>query len=223
MARRMGSRVELSLGRAASLTIVLRDQPTTVMPSTMPRPNLFFLCALVFSSVAPAGHADEAAWAALRDGGAVAMMRHALAPGTGDPRNFTLGDCSTQRNLDERGRTQARAIGEAFRANGIEVDRVFSSQWCRCLETAELLGLGDVEPLPALNSFFADRSTRAAQTEAALGFLADLPPETTPLLVTHQVNISALTGHFTTSGEIIVFSLSEDGAVDVVGELNIDW
>ena len=93
MARRMGSRVELSLGRVASLTIVLGDQPTTVMPSTMPRPNLFFFCALVISSVAPAGHADETAWAALRDGGVVAMMRHAVAPGTGDPRNFTLGDC----------------------------------------------------------------------------------------------------------------------------------
>lgn len=181
------------------------------------------LCVLLLTLSAPPTRADNAAWAALRDGGAIAIMRHALAPGTGDPSHFTLGDCSTQRNLDDRGRAQAMAIGQAFRANGVDIDRVLSSEWCRCLETAELLGLGEVEPLTALNSFFADRSTRSAQTEATRAFLASLPPETTPLLVTHQVNVSALTGRFTRSGEIIVIELSDDGTVDVVGKINVDW
>ena len=90
----------------------------------------------------------------LKDGGYILMIRHALAPGTGDPVNFKIGDCSTQRNLDDRGRAQARSIGERLRSSGIAKARVYSSQWCRCLETAELINLGSATPLPALNSFF---------------------------------------------------------------------
>ena len=87
-------------------------------------------------------------WAALDRPGAFAIMRHALAPGTGDPAGFTLEDCSTQRNLDDRGRAQALAIGAAFRARGVQFDAVLSSQWCRCQETASLLELGEVTPAP---------------------------------------------------------------------------
>ena len=93
-------------------------------------------------------------WDAFDEPGAIAIMRHALAPGTGDPANLTIGDCSTQRNLDDRGRDQARAIGSALRERGIVFDVVLSSQWCRTLETAKLLGLGTVVDAPALNSFF---------------------------------------------------------------------
>lgn len=94
-------------------------------------------------------------WSLLQQGdrGYVVMMRHALAPGTGDPPNFRLEDCSTQRNLSAQGRAQARRIGEAFRRRGIKVARVLSSQWCRCLETARLMNLGAVEPFAPLNSF----------------------------------------------------------------------
>jgi phosphohistidine phosphatase SixA len=144
-------------------------------------------------------------------------MRHSLAPGTGDPANFTLGDCATQRNLDERGREQARRIGDAFRANGIAVDRVLSSEWCRARETAELLDLGPVEPLPALNSFFADRTTREAQTAALRTFLADAA-DARLVLVTHQVNVTALTGRPTRAGEMIVLTVAPDGNVTVLGE-----
>ena len=84
-------------------------------------------------------------------GGHILMIRHALAPGTGDPANFQIGDCSTQRNLDDRGRDQARAIGDWLRSKGITSARIYSSQWCRCLETAKLLKLGPVAELPALN------------------------------------------------------------------------
>ena len=165
--------------------------------------------------------ASEEGWQALRQPGAVAIMRHALAPGTGDPANFRVDDCSTQRNLDERGRAQARAIGEAFRANGIEVDRVLSSQWCRCRDTADLLDLGPVEELPSLNSFFGSRGDREQQTEATRAFLADLAEDERAVLVTHQVNITALTGAYPSSGEVFVLDVGEDGGVEITGRILI--
>ncbi|MGC9417998.1 MAG: histidine phosphatase family protein [Rhodovulum sp.] len=157
-------------------------------------------------------------WAALETPGAVAIMRHALAPGTGDPAAFRLGDCATQRNLDDRGRAQARAIGDAFRARGIAFDRVLTSQWCRTRETAELLDLGPVSEAPALNSFFRDFSTRAAQTRAARALIE--AAEGRLMLVTHQVNISALTGRGTRSGEVLVIRPTGDG-VEVLGSILI--
>jgi broad specificity phosphatase PhoE len=157
-------------------------------------------------------------WEALERPGAVAIMRHALAPGTGDPAAFRLGDCATQRNLDERGRAQARAIGDAFRARGIVFDNVFTSQWCRTRETAELLDLGPVTEAPTLNSFFRDFSTREEQTGATRALVAAQEGRT--LLVTHQVNISALTGRSTRSGEVLVIRLTETGA-DILGSILI--
>lgn len=169
------------------------------------------LCMVLFASFATAQEADPLA--ALRQGTAVALIRHATAPGSGDPANLRLGDCSTQRNLSEAGRSEARAIGERLREAGIAEAQVYSSQWCRCLETAELLGLGEVEPLPILNSFFSDRSRGPGQTEALrrqIAEPADGPPR---IFVTHQVNISALAGVFPRSGEIIVISAEESPRV----------
>lgn len=157
-------------------------------------------------------------WAALEQPGAIAIMRHALAPGTGDPSNLQVGDCTTQRNLDERGRAQARAIGEAFRNRGIVFDKVFSSQWCRTSETAELLGLGAVIEEPALNSFFQDFSTRDSQTADARALLGR--EQGLLMLVTHQVNISALTGRATRSGEALVIRLGDQG-VEILGSILI--
>ena len=90
----------------------------------------------------------------LKSGGYFLMIRHAQAPGSGDPENFKIGDCSTQRNLNETGRAQARSIGNWLRHKGLASARVYASQWCRCLETAKLMGLGPVKELPALNSFY---------------------------------------------------------------------
>jgi broad specificity phosphatase PhoE len=150
-----------------------------------------------------AARADEAGWEALRQGRAAAIMRHAIAPGGGDPPGFRLGACETQRNLSDEGRAQARAIGEAFRARGISAATVLSSGWCRCLETAELLGLGPVAREPSLDSFFGDRSLGPGQTEALRALLAAWRGG--PLvLVTHQVNITALTGVFPASGETVL-------------------
>lgn len=173
---------------------------------------------LLVGSTLPAFASPEG-WAALARPGAVALMRHAIAPGTGDPPAFRLGDCATQRNLDARGRSQARAAGEAIRAAGIAFDTVLTSEWCRCRETAVLLDLGPIGPFSALNSFFADSSTREAQTAAVLDFLAGEGAGKRVLLVTHQVNITALTGRIPRSGEIIVAERGPHGRLHVTGSI----
>ena len=164
------------------------------------------------------GVAQANDWDAFSEPGAIAIMRHALAPGTGDPANLTIGDCSTQRNLDERGRDQARTIGAALRERGITFDAVLSSQWCRTRETAELLGVGPVTEAPPLNSFFRDFSTRDQQTTATRNLIAEM--EGRLMLVTHQVNISALTGQSTRSGEVLVIRKTDAG-VEVLGSILI--
>jgi hypothetical protein len=164
--------------------------------------------------------AAERAWAALREGRAVAVMRHVSAPGTGDPPGFRLGDCATQRNLSAAGRDEARAIGRAFRAHGIAAADIYSSQWCRCLETAELLGLGPVEPLPALNSFFRDRGRRDEQTAALRAVILERGNDGRPrVFVTHQVNVTALTGVYPRSGQVVVVEPAGDGTLRVVGSI----
>ncbi|MEM9049510.1 MAG: histidine phosphatase family protein [Pseudomonadota bacterium] len=164
----------------------------------------------------------ETGWAALNEPGRIAIMRHALAPGTGDPGHFRLGDCATQRNLNAVGRDQARRIGASFRAAGIVFDRVLTSAWCRCRETADLLDAGAVEAFQPLNSFFRDRGQGPVQTEALRRFLAGWDRGATLMLVTHQVNITALTGVFPRSGEVIVIEVTPDGALTVIDRMLID-
>lgn len=167
-------------------------------------------------------HADESLWKALRTGGAVVLIRHALAPGTGDPSGFRLEDCVTQRNLSDEGRRQARAIGMAFRRNGISAARVLSSRWCRCLETARLLDLGTVEPFAPLDSFFSNPERAASQTAALREFLSRAAAGSPRVLVTHQVNITELTGVVPGSGEMIVVQADASGEVRVLGRLAPD-
>jgi phosphohistidine phosphatase SixA len=179
----------------------------------------FAMRLLMFLVLMLPGVATADDWSALEQPGAVAIMRHALAPGTGDPPNFRLSDCATQRNLDDRGRAQARAIGDAFRARGIVFDTVFTSQWCRTRETAELLDIGAVVDAPALNSFFRDFSRRDPQTRAAQDLIAGQQGRL--LLVTHQVNISALAGRSTRSGEVLIIRRNGQG-FEVLGNILID-
>jgi len=153
---------------------------------------------------------DAALWAALRAGTHVGLMRHAQAPGVGDPTGFRPGDCATQCNLSAEGRRQARRAGDMFRANGIERALVLSSQWCRCLDTAAGLGLGPVTPEPALNSFFSNEGTERDQTEQVRTLIRRHPPGSALVLVTHQVNITALVGGYVESGEIVVARLQGD-------------
>jgi phosphohistidine phosphatase SixA len=165
---------------------------------------------LLARQAAAADSADEqAAWAALR-GGAILLLRHANAPGIGDPAGMRLGDCSTQRNLDEAGRAQARHIGERLRRERVPVAAVWSSQWCRVRETAELAALGPVREVAAFNSFFAQRTAEPAQTAAARALLLGWRERGSLVVFTHQVNISALSGHGAASGQGVVLRAEGD-------------
>jgi phosphohistidine phosphatase SixA len=179
---------------------------------------LLHLTAILLFLLPLSAHADG--MSALREPGAIALMRHAIAPGGGDPAGFVLGDCTTQRNLDGRGREQARRTGEALRAAGISFDAVWSSGWCRCIETAELMAMGPVEIRPSLHSFFSNRADGPAQTRETLAAIAAAPDATRLLLVTHQVNITALTGITPQSGEIIVVQRRSDGGLEVSGRIS---
>jgi len=187
------------------------------MPARCPIEALALAMALLLSGIAT--RADEALLARLREGGHVALMRHANAPGTGDPPGLDLADCGTQRNLDEEGRAQARRAGEAFRRQGIASARVLSSRWCRARETAELLGLGPVEHLPALDSSFGDSGASLDRTRELGAFIAGLPPDMPVVLVSHQVNITALTGIVPASGEALVLEAKDPGGLKVVGRV----
>lgn len=156
----------------------------------------------------------------LQTGGVILMVRHAQAPGFGDPPEFRLDDCATQRNLDEVGRAQARAMGDWLRARGAPPARVYSGQWCRCLETARLMDLGAVTPLPALNSFFERPQDREANLAALRTFLAKPPPPgELRVLVTHQVTITAVSGASVASGEGVLLAPGEDGALRMLGQI----
>ena len=152
----------------------------------------------------PALANDDALWAGLRSGEQVALIRHAEAPGVGDPAGFKLGDCSTQRNLSDQGRRQAKDAGALFRSKGIASATVYSSQWCRCLDTASGLELGPVVPQPALNSFFEESARGGEQTAALRRLIRERPAGKPLVMVTHQVNITALSGVYPQSGEIVV-------------------
>lgn len=159
----------------------------------------------------------------MKAGGHILMIRHALAPGTGDPAHFRIGDCSTQRNLDDRGRRQAKAIGDWLRSNGITSARVYSSQWCRCLETAKLLEMGSVAELQALNSFYEMTQDREPNLRALRTFIAQQPSDgVLVILVTHFVTISAVANEAVSSGEGVLLELNKDAPYEVVGRLNFD-
>ncbi|XGA80024.1 histidine phosphatase family protein [Halomonas sp. CH40] len=164
--------------------------------------------------------ANTSAWQALQEGGQVILMRHALAPGVGDPDNFNRDDCATQRNLSDQGRAQAAAIGDAFRQRSIPVDAIYSSHWCRVLETAELMALGDVQTVDWLDSFFiaSERYAREQRTREARQQILDWQGSGNLLLVTHQVNITALVGGGVASGDMVVVQ-PEDGELTVIGRL----
>lgn len=161
-------------------------------------------------------------WASFASGGGVvALMRHALAPGGGDPENFIIGDCATQRNLSEAGRNQARATGALIRDKGIDILMLYSSQWCRCLETARLLGFGEPEEFSALNSLHARQENREPQMAELKRFINALPADTPPVFMSsHQATISALTGIGRGSGGIVLVKGDGDGGVDVLGRID---
>ncbi|MEM6972464.1 MAG: histidine phosphatase family protein [Pseudomonadota bacterium] len=157
--------------------------------------------------------------ARLAQPGVHAIMRHAIAPGTGDPAGFTLADCSTQRTLDREGRVQAVLTGRMLKMGRARFRLLLSSQWCRCLETARLLGVGTVMEQPALNSFIDAPDKAEAQTAELRRLIDGASGTNTMMLVTHQVNISALLGGGAEEGEVIVFRGGEGQTPERLGSV----
>jgi phosphohistidine phosphatase SixA len=156
---------------------------------------LLILCSLTVNS----SHAQNLSQAN------IILFRHTYAPGVGDPPEFQLRDCATQRNLDETGRAQARRLGQSLQARGIKVSKVLTSQWCRCKETAQLAFAEQpqvqIEENAIFNSFFSRPEQQAGATGAARALLSSWRGPGVLVVVTHQVNITALTGVAPQSGD----------------------
>jgi broad specificity phosphatase PhoE len=170
---------------------------------------------------ASAAPATEAVWEALRAPGSVVVLRHSFAPGGFDPPGARLDDCSTQRNLDDAGRAQARRIGEAFRRNGIEVGPILSSPRCRCLDTARL-AFGRAEPWEPLQGALNDTERRQRQLAEIRKIIAAHESGPPLVVVTHGSVVSDLTGLSIRMGELVALRRAADGRHVVAGQLYVD-
>ena len=152
----------------------------------------------------------------LKNDNKLIFIRHALAPGNGDPENFDIFDCSTQRNLNSVGREQSIELGKFFDTNNISIDLVLSSEWCRCKETANL-AFKKFETFNALNSFYDPKfyKNKEPQLEKLINFINNLENEGNIVFVTHYVVIAAIFGQAVTSGEILI----ADRNLNVVGRI----
>jgi phosphohistidine phosphatase SixA len=190
--------------------------------------KLFLLCAIFFST--HVAHAANESWAMLARGGYAIVMRHAVTvSGVGDPPGFVLDDCTTQRNLSTEGRAQAERWRASIEQYKVPIGEVFSSAWCRCLDTAQL-AFGNVAlttKWSALNSFFESAQNQPAQTATVKKRLPALLEGNKKrgknvVLVTHQVNITALTGVAPQSGEAVVIELDTQRKIRVVARLLVE-
>ena len=156
----------------------------------------------------------------LEDGEKLIFIRHAYAPGNGDPAGFNLNDCSTQRNLSEDGRKQAQRIGEFFYKNKIEIDKVITSEWCRCKETAKI-AFKDYSTNSFLNSFYSEKfsKNKDKQVKAFNNYIKNLKSKKNLILVTHYVFISEILNYGPSSGEIVV----SDKNLNIIGSIEIDF
>jgi broad specificity phosphatase PhoE len=176
---------------------------------------------LVLAGQASGAGASESVWEALRAPGAVVVFRHSYAPGTFDPPDAKLEDCSTQRNLDENGRAQARRTGEAFRRNGIAVGAVLSSPRCRCLDTARL-AFGRVEAWDPLQGSLNDAERRRRQVAEINQRIAAHRSGPPLVLVTHGSVVTDLTGLSIQMGAFVVLRPAAGGRHAVAGQLYVD-
>jgi len=160
---------------------------------------------------------DKGLWQQLKSGGHVLLIRHATTdPGIGDPPGFDLQNCATQRNLSAAGREEARHLGSALKQLGIPVAAVRSSRWCRCLDTAQL-AFGSAQPWPALDNTFETPERRPQQMREIRKLLAQPVTGGNLVLITHGVNILALTGISPAQSEIVALRTGSDGKFTVVG------
>jgi phosphohistidine phosphatase SixA len=173
-----------------------------------------FLALLMLVGVQTSIFAQTELAKAMQDGQHVLLMRHADAPGFGDPQGYQLSQCSTQRNLGEHGKKQAKATGDWLAKQGITKAQVYSSPWCRCFDTASLLNKGAVKKEAALGSFFDDMSQAQKQTEALTKFIQlerIQHPKAPIIMVTHHVNIESFTGQVLNSGDMILVKVDSSG------------
>ena len=156
----------------------------------------------------------------LEDGGKLIFIRHAYAPGNGDPNNFNLYDCSTQRNLNSIGRKQAKDIGEFFRENKIKIYKVLSSEWCRCKETADI-AFKNYSTNSFLNSFYSSKyeKNKDKQVVALNDYVKKFKSDKNLIFVTHYVLISEVFNYGPSSGEIVV----SDKNFNILGTVEIDY
>ena len=156
----------------------------------------------------------------LKDGGKLIFIRHAYAPGSGDPANFNLNDCSTQRNLSDEGRNQAKLIGEFFIKNRIEIDKVLSSEWCRCKETAKI-AFRNFSTNSFLNSFYSLKyaENKDKQVRALNNYIKNFESKKNLILVTHYVLISEVLNYGPSSGEIVV----SDKNLNIIDTIEINY
>lgn len=165
--------------------------------------------------------ADEPVWAVLEGGGQVVLIRHAITtPGVGDPPGMRLDDCGTQRNLTDEGRRHARRVGEAVRAHGVPIDRVLSSPWCRCLETARL-AFGSAETWAPLSNLFGRPEHRDEQVRQMQALAGERRAGGNLVLVTHGSTIAALTRINPDTAEMVVLTPQGAGRFTVAGRLTV--
>ena len=181
--------------------------------------NFFKFLLIIFISLTTSIKADlnNDLVNSLKDGQKLIFIRHAYAPGGGDPENFNLGDCSTQRNLSKEGRIQAQKIGKFFKDNKITVDEVLSSEWCRCKDTAKI-AFKDFKTFDALNSFYDERfsANETKQIKDLKEFIKNWNSDKNLILVTHFVVISSILNTGSSSGEIII----SDKNFNIIGSIN---
>ena len=156
----------------------------------------------------------------LEEGGKLIFIRHAYAPGSGDPDNFNLNDCSTQRNLSKEGQRQAEYIGEFFRNNKVKIDKVLSSEWCRCKETAKI-AFKNFYTNSFLNSFYSSKfaKNKDKQIKALKEYFKKFKSDKNLVLVTHYVLISEILNYGPSSGEIVVSNRN----LNIIGSLEINY
>ena len=172
---------------------------------------IFFIPNISFS--------NETIISSLKDGKKIVFIRHALAPGNGDPSNFNINDCTTQRNLNNEGKIQSKKIGNFFKINKIKIDKILSSEWCRCKDTAKI-AFGKFETYYALNSFYEERfaENRLRQINDLKNYISNWENDSNLIIVTHYVVILEVLNRGTSSGEMII----SDKNLNIIGNLVIN-
>ena len=173
---------------------------------------LFQIC--LFGNISSA---DTISWSEVLDQPKfnVIFLRHALAPGYGDPAHFDITSCKTQRNLNQEGRDQAISIGIRLKMEEVWFDKIYSSEWCRCIETATLMDIGEITMFSGLNSFFQEHYDKKETLRKLMQKLEHLNEKNRILMVTHQVVISSVTGINVGSGVAVAYSTTDGSAIKI--------